>query len=188
MNRFRFLFAFFFITSFLALSAFAQTPGTPKIAFIDTEAFYDEKGGITKLINATKQLETEFAPRYKEMQDSNTKLQAIYKELEAMQKLPKAQINQTVYASKQAEGERLQSEMNSKKVDYEQLVNKRRTELVTPVSRDIGKGIDEFAKKNGYDVIIDVGKLVGSLLYFSDSADMTKSFITFYNARPTTLK
>jgi outer membrane protein len=189
MNLSRFLFAFFFISSFLALSAFAQVPtASSKIAFINTEGFYDEKEGIVKLVNVNKQLEQEFSARFKELQDSNTKLQAIAKELETMQKLPQAQFNQSAFASKQEEGERLQRTMNYKKTDYESMFNKRRTELMTPVSQDIGKAIDEFAKKNGYDVIIDISKFAGAVLYFSDVADTTKKFIAFYNTRPTTLK
>lgn len=187
MNRF--LFAVFFISSFLAFSAFAQAPGaSPKIAFIDTEAFYNEKDGITKLVSANKQLETEFAARFKEMQNSNTKLQAIVKELETMQKLPQAQFSQAAFTSKKEEGERLQRDLNYKKTDYESAFNKRRTELITPISQDIGKGIDEFAKKNGYDVIIDISKFANALLYFGASADVSKTFIAFYNTRPTPLK
>jgi outer membrane protein len=189
MTRFRFVTFYLFVSTFLALTAYAQVPSAPpKIAFIDTGVFYDEKLGITRLVTSSKQVDAEFAARFKELQDGSTKLQSIAKELDTMQKLPQAQFNQTAYTSKQEEGERLQRELNYKKTEYEAAYTKRRNELVAPVSQDIGKAIDEFAKKNGYGIILDVAKLssAGAVLYYAEVADSTKEFIAFYNARPAT--
>ena len=60
--------------------------------------------------------------------------------------------------------------------------------LIGPISQDVGKAVEEYAKKNGYHVILDIGKFIdaNSVLYFADAADITKDFITFYNARPAT--
>jgi Skp family chaperone for outer membrane proteins len=187
MNRFRFLTAFLFINAFLVVSAMAQA-AAPKIAFIDTDAFYDEKVGITKLVNANKQLNTEFAARIKELEDGNTKLQGIAAELQTMQKLPQSQFNQVAFNTKQDEGERLQRELNYKKTDVETAITSRRTALITPISQDISKAMDEYAKKNGYGVILDIGKFAdaGAVLFFAEAADATKDFINFYNARPAT--
>lgn len=187
MNYFRFIALFLFIHSIPALSALAQIPvSPPKIAFIDTGAFYDEKVGITKLVNANKQIDTEFAARIKELQDGGTKLQSIVKELDTMQKLPSAQFSQAAYVAKRDEAERLERDLNYKKTDLEAAINKRRNVLISPISQDIGKAIEEYAKKNGYGVVLDISKLgeVNTVLYFAETADTTKDFITFYNARP----
>src|SRR5438477_12591296 len=87
-----------------SISAFAQAAATQKIGFINSDSFYDEQGGITKLVNATKQLDTEFAAQIKALQDGGARLQAIAKELDTMQKLPAAQLDQTAYSAKNAEG------------------------------------------------------------------------------------
>jgi Skp family chaperone for outer membrane proteins len=188
MNKFRLIITSVFLTALFSISVFAQVQPAPKIGFINTEFFYDEKGGITKLVTADKQLNTEFAQRIKELEDGGVKLQTIAKDLENMQKLPAPQFNQVSFNTKRDEGERLQRELTYKKTDLESAIAKRREVLVAPISRDIGKGIDEFSKKNGYGVILDVSKIVdnGILLFLSDSADVTKEFITFYNARPAT--
>jgi Skp family chaperone for outer membrane proteins len=186
MNKFRLATAIFFAV-ILSVSAFAQA--TPvKLGMINTEAFYDDKIGITKLINAQKQLDREFELQIKTLRDGNTKLQSIATEMQTMQKLPQAQFNQAAFSSKRDEGERLQRELNYKKTELEAAISKRRDVVVSPVSRDIGKGIDDFAKKNGYGAILDVSKLAesGALLFLADTADVTKEFITFYNARPAT--
>lgn len=172
----------------LAFAAEASAQAQPKYGFVNTLNFGDEKGGITKLVNANKQVDAEFAARIKELQDGNTKLQTIARELENMQKLPQQQFNQTAYANKAEEGERLQRELNYKKQDLERDVPKRREAVVGPVNNDVGKALDEFALKNGFTALFDIAKLAdgGMLLTLAASADVTKDFIAFYNARPAT--
>ncbi|MEO6655423.1 MAG: OmpH family outer membrane protein [Pyrinomonadaceae bacterium] len=174
-----------FLTILFSLSAFAQIQGA-KIALINSETFFDDKAGITKLVAANRQLQAEFAVRVKELQDGSLRLQTIAKELENMQKLPAGQFNQTAYNLKQEEGESLQRTMAYKKTDVESALSQRRAVLVSPISQDIGKGIDEFAKRNGYGAIFDVSKFAdsGVLLFLAESADATKQFIIFYNTRP----
>ncbi len=172
----------------LAFAAAASAQAVTKIGFINTNAFNDAKAGITKLVNANKQIETEFAARFKELQDGDKRLQTIVNELQNMQKLPPAQFNQTAFAAKQEEGERLQRELNYKKQDLERDVPKRRDAVIGPISSDILKVLDEYAAKNSFTAVFDTGKLVegGQLLTLATTADITKDFITFYNARPAT--
>ena len=176
---------------FFTISAIAQTQPAPvKIVFMNTSAFYDEKVGITKLVNANKQLNAEFAARIKDLDDSGLKLQGISKEMETMQKLPPAQFNRAAYNNKQDEGEKLQRELQYKKTELETAISKRRAALINPLSQEIGNAVTEFSKKNGYTVVFDVAKLdsAGALLFLADAADVTKEFIAFYNARPATVK
>lgn len=172
----------------LVFASVASAQAQPKYGFVNTMSFSDEKAGITKLVNANKQVATEFAAREKELQDGITKLQTIARDLENMQKLPQAQFNQTAYTNKQDEGERLQRDLNYKKQDLERDVPKRRQVIVGPISEDIGKALDEYAAKNGFTAIFDIAKLVenGMLLTLAGTADVTKDFIAFYNARPAT--
>ncbi|HLA94515.1 MAG TPA: OmpH family outer membrane protein, partial [Pyrinomonadaceae bacterium] len=112
--------------------------------------------------------------------------QVISAEMQNMQKLPPAQFNQVAYTAKQDEGEQLQRKLGYDKTDLEGAIAKRRKVLISPISQDIGKAIDEFGKKNGYAAVFDVSKMgdSGALLFLAESADVTKEFITFYNARP----
>jgi hypothetical protein len=54
------------------------------------------------------------------------------------------------------------------------------------VNQDIGKAIGEFGKVKGYTAIFDIDKLAqaGAILHLEPSANITKEFIVFYNARP----
>ena len=184
MNKFRLATLLIFVT-FLAISAYSQTAPV-KVVLINTQAFYDDKIGITKLVAAQNQLDKEFENQIRALQDGTVKLQAIANELQTNKTLTQAQA-----AAKQDEGQRLQRELNYKKSELETAIGKRRQVVVGPISQDIGNGITEFAKKNGYGVVLDTSKLdeAGALLFLADSADVTKDFIAFYNARsaaPTT--
>lgn len=182
MTKFRFAAFAFLIATVFSASAFTQTAAA-KIAFINSEAFYEEKAGITKLVNALKQLEREFAPKNQELTGLNNKLAAITTELQNMQKLPAAQFNQVAFNTKREEGESLKREFDYKKTEAENAVAKRRSTLIGPISQEIGKAIDEYAKKNGYTVILDPSKLSEAMLHYAEGADSTKDFIAFFNAK-----
>lgn len=70
---------------FIAVSANAQVAAA-KIAFINTEMFLDEKGGITRFVSAYKKLEIEFKPAQDELNTINTKMESLAKEVQDMQK------------------------------------------------------------------------------------------------------
>ncbi len=188
MNTSRLTILALVFTTFLSISAMAQAPGSGRSVFVNTEVFYDDKAGITKLVTATKQIETEFAARLKELRDGPAKLEAINRELENLTKLPPAQFNQTAYSAKREEGEILQRDLTYKKEDLERAIAKRRDQVVGPISRDIGKAIDEFGLKNGYVAILDLAKMgeSGALLFLTPASDVTKEFIQFFNTRPAT--
>lgn len=184
MTKFRFAAFVFLIAIVFSVSTFAQPAAAAKIAFINSEAFYDEKAGVTKLVNALKQLEREFAPKNQELTGLNTRLGTIATELQNMQKLPAAQFNQVAFNTKREEGESVKREFEYKKTVAENDVAKRRGSLIGPISQEIGKAIDEYAKKNGYSVILDPSKLSEAMLHYAEGADSTKDFITFFNAKP----
>ncbi len=169
-----------FVTT-LSFAAFSQVP-PPKSVLISTAAFYDEKAGITKLVSAEKQLNTQFAKEIKDLRDGNTKLAVIAAELE---KSPVTAANQAALQAKKEEGEALQRRLSFDKTNLEAKINKERETLITPISFDIGKAISEFGKKNNYGAIFDASKLAetGILLFVGDSTDITKDFIAYYNAR-----
>lgn len=175
-----------------AVSAFAQAgaqPAPTKIGWIDTQAFGgDEKGagGVTKYVNAMKALDTEFAPRINELRALDTKIKGIADELQKMQATPAVPINQATVAAKQDEGQRLQRELEFKQKDAEAAFQKRRNDVLGPITNDIGKAIQEFAKQKGYVVVLDIAAMftANAILMLDPAADITKEFIAYYNTRP----
>lgn len=168
-----------------SISAMSQTSGTPlpsKIGWIDTAMFSDEKAGVTKFVNALKALDAEFKPKVSELEGIQAKLKTIS---DALQKPANPAVPQDLQA-KRDEGERLQREFEFKKKEFEAGYGKRRNEVISPLTADILKVMQEFAKQKGYAAIFDIGALAqtNALLVLEPAVDITKEFVAFYNARP----
>lgn len=203
MKNFRIFAATMTLAVLIAVSASAQTrpgttparpagpaPTTPaasnapvpdsKIAFIDTSAFGEEKVGITRYVNAAKALEREFKPRSDELQNMQNRIEAIAAEIG---KLSGTQVvAQTTIQAKQDESERLQRDLKYKKEQADADFKKRYTEVVGPISQDIGTALTQFANQRGITMILDISKLMPAVLTVNPAMDVTLAFINEYNS------
>jgi Skp family chaperone for outer membrane proteins len=205
MRNFRILAAAMMLAAIIAVSASAQTrpaAGTParptaapqttpaasnapvpdtKIAFIDTGAFGEEKGGITRYVNAVKSLEREFKPRQDELNTMQTKIKAIADEIGKLS--GSSVVDPKTIQAKQDEGERLNRDLKYKKEQADADFAKRYGEVVGPISQDIGKALDQFATQRGITMILDISKLAPAILTVNPAMDVTGAFIAEYNTR-----
>ncbi len=191
MKTFRLITAGFFFAAIFAVSTFAQTANAGKIAVINTLAFDADKEGITKYVAASKTLDNEFKPVQAELQAMATKLQALQTELQTAQtnaqKSPNVPIDTKGLQAKATQYEEMGRQFKFKQEDAKAKYDNRRGVVLSPVLQDIGRAMQEFAKQKGYMLILDGAKLDESgfiLAVGDDKVDVTKEFITFYNARP----
>ena len=190
MKRFSTFALSFVFAAIFAVSAFAQAgaqPGMTKIGWIDTGAFADEKEGVTKYIAALKALDAEMKPRVTELTSIQTKVKTIADDLN--KPVPaNVPVDQKALLAKQDEGQRLQREFEFKKKEYDAAVEKRSSEVLGPVSADISKAIQDFAKSKGYAVVLDIAALASqnAILALDPTSNVTKEFIAYYNTRPAT--
>lgn len=198
MKRVNFIAATSLFMLIFALPLFAQAvPAPTKIGIINTEAFYYEKVGVTKLLNAYAALDKEFEPRQQELVGINTRIENLAKEIQALQ----AQLNnpaagravdanavQTNIANKSDEGARLQVEFKRKQEDAKAAYEKREAAVIVPIKREIGTAVTEYAKQRGFDLVLDGAKMdqAGILLSIGQGMDLTEEFIKFFNAKPAT--
>jgi Skp family chaperone for outer membrane proteins len=193
MKRFSFIAVSVVFAAISAVSAFGQvaTPATQpaKIVVINTAAF-DSKDGITKYATAMNALETEFKPAQTEIQGLMTRYQTLATEIENARKTnPAVPINQQALQTKVDEAQGLEIQIKRKQEDGKTKFEKRQQQVLGPILQDILKAMDDFSKQKGYALILDAAKLEGAgLILAVDIAkvDVTKEFITFYNARPAT--
>ncbi len=185
MKRFSLIGASFIFVAVFAVSAFAQTVPVTKIGWLDTGAFAEENG-VVKYINALKALDAEVKPFATELQTIQAKLKTISDDLTKMQSNPAIPVDPKAFAAKQEEGQRLQREGEFKKKEYDARVERRSGEVLGPISADILRAVQDYAKQKGYAVVLDIDKLAQAnvLLVLDPSANITKEFITYYNARP----
>lgn len=183
--------AVFAVSSFAQNSGAAQPAGPVKIGIINTFAFGDEKAGITKYINALKAINTEFTPTQTELDTMNTRLTNLAKEIQVFRdqaSTGKVPIDEKTVQAKVDEAEKLQRDLKFKQEDAKARYEKRQQVVIGPVMQDIGKALQDFAKQKGFTLLLDIAKdEVGLVLAVGDEKiDVTKDFITYYNARPAT--
>jgi Skp family chaperone for outer membrane proteins len=192
MRTFRLIAVSVFFAAIFAVSALAQTTAGGKIGLINTQAFDDDKAGITKYVTALNSLETEFKPTFTELQTLATKIQALEKEIagyrDIIQKGGKIPISDADLNKKIEDYDKSVREYKFKEEGAKAAYQRREAVVMGPIRQDIGNAIQEFTKKNGYAIMLDVAKLdnAGLILGLDETADVTKAFITFYNARPAT--
>lgn len=169
----------FIFIAFFSIAAFAQTQPSAKTALLNTDAFYDEKTGITKLIKMYEQLDAEFKPIQQELAAMRTKMELLKTELDSRNtKMSAAQIT-----AKVDEYEQLRRTVQNKGEDAQTKYNKRLEVLMEPINKNIHSAMDIFFKQKGVTMALNLVKLQGAILWNLETIDMTKEFIAFYNAR-----
>ncbi len=202
MKRIRLISAALMLAAIITISASAQTrpgtaasrpaaPQTPaasnapvpdtKIAFIDTGMFGEEKGGITRYVIAVKGVEREFQPRQTELTGIQAHIKALADEISKLSGNPV--VDPKTIQAKQDEGERLQRDLKYKKDQADADFAKRYQEVVSPISTDIGKALDQFAQQRGITMILDISKLAPAILTVNPAMDVTQAFIAEFNSK-----
>jgi len=167
-------------TAQAARPANAPVPDS-KIAVIDTGAFRDEKAGIKRYVNAVKIVQGEFQARNAELSNLQSRMTAISNEITKLSGTPV--VGQQTIQSKQDEGVRLEREYKYKKEQLDADIDKRYTEIVSPISNDIGNALVEYANQHGLTMILDISKLLPAVLAVSPATDVTQAFIADYNSK-----
>jgi Skp family chaperone for outer membrane proteins len=177
----------------MSASAFAQVaqPGVGKIGWINTAAFGDEKDGVTKYLNALKAVENEMKPKVSELQGIQTQLQTLSDDIKKLQNSASnpavnQQTLQQQIQTKTEQGQTLQRTFDFKKKEYDASLESTSGRVLGPVSDDIQKAIEAYAKQKGYTVVLDIAALAqaNAILVLDPTANITKDFVAYYNTRP----
>jgi Skp family chaperone for outer membrane proteins len=152
-----------------------------KIAFVDTTAFGDEKTGIKRFVNAVKTVQLQFQPTTAALLNLQNRIKTIADEITKLNGNPI--VDPKTIQAKQDEGERLQRELKYKKEDADTTFEKKYTEVVGPVSHDIGIALDQYLLSHGLTVILDISKLAPAVLTVNPATDITQAFIADYNSK-----
>ena len=187
MKRISLFAALFAFAALFSVSASAQAPAGPKFAVINTAAF-DGKDGLTRYNTAMDGLEKEFAPVQTKIQGMMTRYQTLAGEIKKLQEQPgNVPIDQNAAQTKVTEYQTLEKSIKREQEDAKANFDRRQQAVMGPLLQDIGKAMQDYANQKGYDLILDAAKLdnAGLILAFNPAkVDVTKEFITFYNARP----
>ena len=149
-----------------------------KIALVDTDAFLDEKQGITKLVTAAKAVEAEFQPRRTELQTLQQQIDKATADLQKVQAVQDPKLS----AQQQDKIDTMKKDLQRKGEDAQAAYQKRLQDKLGPVYEDIGKALDAYAKAHGITMVLDVTKIQG-IVSADGSLDITKAFIVEFNSK-----
>jgi Skp family chaperone for outer membrane proteins len=153
-----------------------------KMAVIYTDLFLDPKSGIAKFNNVITKLNGEFQKPKDEITAMQNRGQALETEINKLRDAPAGTpIDQPALQAKIDQLEQLKKDIQRKAEDAQAAYNKRRNELFQPLQAELSTALEAFAKARGINVIID-GTAV-PLLYYAESTDITRAFITEFNAK-----
>jgi Skp family chaperone for outer membrane proteins len=161
-------------------AADAQVPQS-RIALIDTSVFADEKKGIFRFIDAVKAAQAPYDPQNRELLNLQNRINAIIEDIRKLRATP--QPDQRAIQTKQEEGSRLQQDWNTKKQRFDEDFGKRYQEVTAPISEQIGKAMDQYARERGITMTLDFSKLLPALLTALPAVDVTDAFIADFNRK-----
>ncbi len=162
------------------VAAPANVPAS-KIAIVDTTAFGDEKTGIKRYISAVNSVQRAFDGKNAELRNLQSQLKVIADDINKLS--GNSVVSAETIKAKRDEGERLQRELKYKKEQADADFEKRYTEVVGPVSNDIGNALIQYAAQNGLTMILDISKLMPAVLTVNPAMDVTQAFIADYNSK-----
>lgn len=170
------------LTLALALAAYggaaAQTSTEApkaKIAVVDVMAFRE---GIGELKAKYDKLQTEFAPRYRELEAMQTKLASQEKVLRENQNLT------------QQQAAKLNDEFQQGKKEYDRLLEdsqtvaqKREEEETGPIKEKLSKFLEQYCAKYNISFVFDgrVLQETGIVVYAAAAANITEDFMKEFN-------
>jgi Skp family chaperone for outer membrane proteins len=148
---------------------------------VDTTVFGDEKAGIKRYINAVNTVQRAFDGKNAELRNLQSQIKVIADDLNKLS--GNSVVSAESIRAKRDEGERLQRELKYKKEQADADFEKRYTEVVGPVSNDIGNALIQYAAQNGLTMILDISKLMPAVLTVNPAMDVTQAFIADYNSK-----
>jgi Skp family chaperone for outer membrane proteins len=151
-----------------------------KIALIYSNAFLDPKTGIARFNTLMATLNREFQPRQTELNQLQQRIQTAQDEVNKIQAAGQVVAPGSLQTKMDAL-EQLKTEYKRKGEDAESLYQKRQGEIFAPLQDDIEKALEVYAKQRGITVIIDASRV--PLVYAAESLDITRAFITDFNAK-----
>jgi Skp family chaperone for outer membrane proteins len=157
--------------------------GDSKVAVIFTDAFLDQKNGITKINVLANNLDREFAQRRTELQGLQSRAQALNDEINKLQQAAggTGPVDPKTVQQKLDQLDAMKKELQRKAEDYQAALQKRQQEVLGPLQEDIGRALETYAKARGISVLIDASRV--PLIYAADNLDITRAFIADYNSK-----
>ncbi len=155
--------SFVLLLFFATLCVHAQTSQTPqKIGHADWDYIFSQLPEYKKIESELKTFETQLQ---NQLRTKSQELEAKYK---AYQEMP-ADTPEAIRQDKESEVAYLQENIQKFRQDAQVSIQKKQTDLTSPIFAKVGKAIEEVALENGFSYIINPQMIGGGdVLLFTD--------------------
>jgi outer membrane protein len=148
--------------------------GPTKVAIINIQAAIANTNEGQRDLDA---LQKKFEPKQIELKSLNDEVDALKKQLAAQSdKLNEEEKNKRVQTI-EAKQKTLQRNLEDAQNDYQGQSN----EIAQRIGTKLMQSLDNYAKQNGFAVVLDVSSQSSSVLWAATSVDITKPVIEAYN-------
>ena len=151
-------------------------PAAPaNIGIIDSRAFSDDKTGITRVMNAMRQLEGKFLPLRTEIRGMGERLNTMRSDIQKKRAIQDA----ATTARQVEEADRLELQIKRKAEDAQASYQRESLTALEPLQKDIATALSAYAQAKGLTLVLDVNRV--HILYAATTHDITSDFIADYN-------
>lgn len=169
----------FFISLGLVLAFSTLAKAEIKIGVVDLFKILNESEKGKKAIG---ELQSMVDSRHKALEEKQKKIRALREEYDKR----KAVLSEDARKAREDEIERLERDFQRTAADYQAEVQKKENEITRSMLREIRQIINEYAAKEGYNLIIEKAEQL--ILYSKPEVDITDKIITLYNQKTSTQK
>jgi outer membrane protein len=155
-----------------AAAAGASSP--TKVGVINIQAAI---AGTAEGKQAVAQLQSQFAPRYTELQDMQKQIDELHSRLQAGQ----TTLSDDEKARLARQGDQLTRTYQRKQQELQDDANDSQQDVVNSVGRKIVELLDTYSKQNGYAMIIDTSSQQSPVMYSANQIDVTQDIIQLYD-------
>ncbi len=146
-----------------------------KIAIVDVLSFREE---VLELKAKYEKLQTEFAPKYRDLESMQTSIankQQVLQDNKTLTPQQAQKLNDEI--------EQLKKDYNRALEDSRTLAQKREQTETGAIYDKLSKFLDDYCSKNGITTVFDARRLqeTGVVVFAAQAANITKEFVTEYN-------
>ncbi len=161
----------------MAFAAWAQsTSSAPadKVAVINIQAAI---AGTAEGKQAAAEVQAQFAPRQSELQTLQKQIEDVRARLQTGQ----TTLSDEEKARLAREGDQLSRTLQRRQQDAQDDFNDATQEVVSTIGRKMIGILDDYAKKNGYAVVLDTSSQQTAVLFAANQIDITQDIIHLYD-------
>lgn len=180
------------LASGLALSAAAQTPSAPTPAIgaaataapvgpakIAVVAFQVAVAQTNEGQRAFADLQRKYAPKQSELKSLNDEIDNLTKQLQAQGE--KLSDDERAARAKTIDDKKKQLQRNAE--DAQNDMQNEMQELYSSLASKVYDVLNDYSKKNGFTLVLDVAQQQSPVLYATETTNITKAIIEAYNVK-----